>query len=114
MTELKVYAGICGFTTTVQSEDQGGYNARLNIDSQCPTWKKVNDIFKDTDINVITELFKDKKTGSVNSQVIEVSLKTIPHISCPVISGVLKALEVSVGLALPKDATITFIDSAAS
>ena len=114
MTELNVFAGICGFTTTVQSEDQGGYIARLNIDSQCPNWKKVNEIFNDTDINVMTELFKDRKTGSLNSQVIEVSLKKIPHVSCPVISGILKALEVSVGLALPKDATITFIDSAAS
>ena len=114
MTELQIFAGICGFTTTVRSEDQGGYIAKLNIDSQCPNWKKVNEIFKDTDINVMTELFKDRKTGSLNSQVIGVSLKTIPHISCPVISGTLKALEVSVGLALPKDATITFIDSASS
>jgi len=32
----------------------------------------------------------------------------IPHVSCPVISGILKALEVSVGLALPKDAMISF------
>jgi hypothetical protein len=48
MTELDIFAGICGFTTTVQSEDQGGYIARLNIDSQCPNWKKVNEIFKDT------------------------------------------------------------------
>ncbi len=31
-----------------------------------------------------------------------------PHVSCPVISGVLKTLEVSVGLALPGDVAITF------
>lgn len=114
MTELEIYAGICGFTTTVQSEDQKSYIARLNIESECPNWKKINEIFKDTDINVMTELFKDSKTDSLNSRVIEVSLKTIPHVSCPVISGIIKALEVSVGLALPKDATITFIDSGAS
>ena len=94
--------------------EKGGYNARLNIDSQCPNWKKIHELFKDTDINVMKELFKDRKTGSLNSQVIEVSLKKIPHVSCPVISGILKALEVRVGLALPKDATITFRDLAAS
>ena len=60
------------------------------------------------ELDMMTELFKDKKTGTLNSQVLEVSLKMIPHISCPVISGILKALEVSVGLALPKDAAITF------
>jgi hypothetical protein len=59
-------------------------------------------------LNMMTELFRDKKTGAFNSQVLDISLKTIPHVSCPVISGILKALEVSVGLALPKDAAITF------
>jgi hypothetical protein len=57
---------------------------------------------------VMTELFKDRKTDTLNSKVLDVAFKTIPHISCPVISGVLKTLEVSVGLALPKDATIVF------
>ncbi len=56
----------------------------------------------------MTELFKDKKTGTLHSDVISTALSIIPHIFCPVISGTLKALEVSVGLALPKDASITF------
>jgi hypothetical protein len=59
---------------------------------------------------MMTELFKDKKTGILHSQVLDISLKTIPHVSCPVISGLLKALEVSVGLALPRDASIRFIE----
>ncbi len=67
-------------------------------------------IFAEKEFNVMTELFKDKKTGTLHSEVIDISLATIPHVSCPVISGVLKALEVSVGLALPKDATITFVE----
>ena len=56
------------------------------------------------------ELFKDKATGTLNSKVLDTAFKTIPHVSCPVISGVLKALEVGVGLALPKDAFIKFIE----
>ena len=56
------------------------------------------------------ELFKDKKTGILHSEFLDISLATIPHVSCPVISGALKALEVSVGLALPKDASITFVE----
>ena len=108
MTTMKIFAGICGFTTVVQGEDKGGYKAMVNIDSECPNWKKVNKVLGDKEINVMTELFKDKKTGTLNSQVLDVSLNTIPHVSCPVISGVLKTLEVSVGLALPKDATLTF------
>ncbi len=108
MAEVIVFAGICGFTTKVVGKDKGGYMAGLDIDSECPNWKKVNEILSREDLNVMTELFKDRETGTLNSQVLEVALKTIPHVSCPVISGVLKTLEVSVGLALPKDATIVF------
>ncbi len=108
MTEVKIFAGICGFTTMVRVEDRGEYKAMLHLESQCPNWGRVNKILGGEEINVMTELFKDKKTGTLNSRVLTVSLNTIPHVSCPVISGVLKALEVGVGLALPKDATITF------
>lgn len=110
MTKINIFAGICGFSTQVISTDQGGYKAKLNIISECPNWKKMDAIFSEKEFNVMTELFKDKKTGTLHSEVLDISLTTIPHVSCPVISGTLKALEVSVGLALPKDATITFVD----
>ena len=110
MTKIEVFAGICGFTTNIETEDKGNYTAAFTIKSQCPNWNKVNEILGGQDLNVMKELFKDKATGEVNSQVINTTLKTIPHVSCPVLSGLLKSLEVSVGLALPKDATITFVE----
>ena len=108
MIKVKIYAGICGFTTFVNAEDNGNYNASFKLESECPNWEKVNDLLGGKDLNMMTELFKDKKTGVLNSEVLDISLKTIPHVSCPVISGILKALEVSVGLALPKNASISF------
>lgn len=108
MINVEISGGICGFTTIVHAEDQTGYKASFRLDSDCPNWKKVDDILGGKVLNMMTELFKDKKAGTLNSQVISVSLKTIPHVSCPVISGILKALEVSAGLALPKDAAIIF------
>lgn len=108
MINVEISSGICGFTTIVHAEDQTGYKASFRLETECPNWKKVNDILGGKVLNIMTELFKEKATGTLNSQVLDVSLKTIPHVSCPVISGILKALEVSVGLALPKDATIKF------
>ena len=108
MVNVEITGGICGFTTMVHAEDKTGYKASFQLETQCPNWKKVNDILGGKELNIMTELFKDKKTRTLNSQVLDVSMKTIPHVSCPVISGILKALEVSVGLALPKDAAITF------
>jgi len=108
MINVEISAGICGFVTMVHAEDKTGYKASFRLESECPNWQKVDEILGGKELNVMTELFKDKKTGVLNSQVIDVSLTTIPHVSCPVISGILKALEVSVGLALPIDAAITF------
>jgi hypothetical protein len=108
MITVEIKSGICGFTTLVHAEDKSGYKASFRLKTECPNWKKVDDILGGKELNIMTELFKDKKTGNLHSQVLDISLKTIPHVSCPVISGILKALEVAVGLALPKDATITF------
>ena len=92
----------------VHAEDKTGYKASFWLETDCPNWKKVNDFLGGKDLDVLKELFKDKKTGTLDSQVMDISLKIIPHVSCPVISGILKALEVCVGLALPKNATIIF------
>lgn len=108
MTEVNIFAGICGFNVVVKAKDKGGYTAELAIESECPNWSKVNEILEKEDISVMKELFKDKNSGALNSRILEVAYSTIPHVSCPVISGVLKTLEVSVGLALPQDATISF------
>lgn len=108
MTQVTVTAGICGFETRIQATDNGGYTAVLNIESMCPNWRKVSEKLGDTPIPVMGELFKNKQTGKLESKVLKTALETIPHVSCPVISGTLKALEVSVGLALPADVAITF------
>ena len=108
MVNVEIDSGICGFTTIVHAEDKKEFMASFRLETECPNWKKVDTVLGGKKINVMAELFKDKKTGELNSQVLDIFFKTIPHVSCPVLSGVLKALEVSVGLALAKHATITF------
>ena len=110
MTIVDITGGICGFNTTVKTESTAPYTAVFHLESDCANWKKVEEILGGEPLNAMTELFKDKATGKLNSKVLEVSLATIPHVSCPVISGILKSIEVSTGLALPKDAAITFRD----
>lgn len=110
MATVEIKSGICGFGTVVHAEDKSGYKAVFHLESECPNWKKVEEILGGKELDVMSELFKNRDTGNLDSQVLDVSLKTIPHVSCPVISGILKALEVSVGLALPRDVTIRFID----
>jgi len=100
---LEVFAGICGFTTQIETTDQGSYNALLSLETDCPNFQKVAGILGTDPLNVMNELFKKDA-----SRVLEVCNNTIPHVSCPVPTAILKALEVTVGLALPCDPTITF------
>ena len=108
MVVVDINGGICGFNTTVTAESTAPYTAHFHLESDCANWRNVEKILGGEPLNLMTELFKDKATGKLNSRVLEVSLATIPHVSCPVISGILKAPEVSTGLALPKNAAITF------
>ena len=103
MTEVEVFAGICGLKTIIRVEDQKKYKATCTIESNCPNHKKVAKILDTATINVMDELFKKGK-----SQVLQACEGVIPHVSCPVPAAILKTLEVGVGLALPADATITF------
>ena len=103
MTEAKVFAGICGFTTTIRVENLGKHQAKLIIETDCPNHKKVAKTLDTVTINAMDELFRKGK-----SQVMEACKGVIPHASCPVPAAILKALEVGVGLALPADVTVTF------
>lgn len=101
MTEVEIVSGICGFRTVVRSEAQKGYHANLQVESDCQNVKQMAENIKQ--VNVMTELFKKGE-----SEVLSASRQYLPHVTCPVAVGILKALEVSAGLALPKDVTITF------
>lgn len=108
MTEVEIFAGICGFTTNVRSENKRGHKAVVHLESECPNWRKFNELVGDKEIDVMAEVLKGRNRNPVNAPVIDPALKVIPHLSCPVISGLFKALEVSAGMALAKDATIRF------
>ena len=112
MVTVEINAGICGFVTLVhaEAEETLDYTVSLRLESDCPNWQKVDAILEGEKINVMSELFRDRETKTLNSQILDIGLKTIPHVSCPVISGILKAMEVSAGLALPGNAAIVFKD----
>lgn len=98
-----IHAGACGFKTTV-SADADRKEAKLKVESQCPHITKMAESLGP--INVMDELFKKGK-----SQIIAASHEHLPHVACPVASGMLKVVEASSKMALPKDATITFEDA---
>lgn len=103
MARVEVDAGICGFKTIVETtvSDANPYSVRLNIDSQCPAVMKAAEALG-PEVDAFQEIsFRSKP------RVLELAPGTLAHPACPVPSGIIKAIEVAAGLALPKDATIT-------
>lgn len=103
MVKVNIESGVCGFHTSVQAEPTAKYAAKLIVDSNCPHVGKIADKFGE--FNAMNELFKKGQ-----SEILKLCQENLPHITCPVPAGLLKALEVSTGLALPKDAKITFAE----
>lgn len=100
MAEVKVDAGICGFRTIIKVKSEDMQNAALEITTECPSLKPLEQELKELD--AFEECFS--KLGE--SKVYELAKKYCKHAACPVPSAIIKGLEVACGLALPKDVEI--------
>lgn len=102
MTKVKVKSGICGFETHIEAELLKSDELELKINSKCPSINQISD--KVLIVNPLEEVFK--KLDQTKSY--KLFSEKLPHASCPLYSGILKAIEVEANLALPKDAVIEF------
>ncbi|MEW6423205.1 MAG: hypothetical protein AB1523_00415 [Bacillota bacterium] len=96
--------GICGFTTRVTAVKGAGKGREIEVevrlDSECPSWQKAAEEI--ASLKPFQELFSLPHEG----RLYRVAARYVRHPACPVPAGILKALEVAAGLALPKDAVI--------
>jgi hypothetical protein len=103
LAKAEIHSGICGFTTTVEAkaDENDHYHVRLEISSNCKMCQQL--AHELADVDALRELTFREEMPLTH----EMAAKYLTHASCPVPSGILKAVEVAAGLALPKDATIT-------
>ncbi|MCC6727778.1 MAG: hypothetical protein IT208_00390 [Chthonomonadales bacterium] len=99
MARAKIDAGICGFHTTVNAQ-MNGEECVLSIESDCEAIQKLAEHVKRVDP------FREISFRGEGPQVLAMAVKHCRHTACPVPAGILKAMEVAAGLALPRDATI--------
>ena len=99
--KAKVDAGICGMSAeiTALSEEQFG-PVELDIDTDCPHIQKLAE--------ELTEIspFEEISFRGEGPKTLRMAAKHCQHAACPVPAGIIKAIEVASGMALPKDATI--------
>ena len=101
MTKVTVMAGPCKFTTTITATLSDFSDITLNIDSECPHFKELNNELNEVD--AFNELGMSRTPGIVKETV----EKYAKHKTCPVCIGILKAIEVEANLALPVNPQIT-------
>jgi hypothetical protein len=102
MAKAEIHSGICGFVTTVEAtaDAEERYKVHLSISSSCKACQRLAQQL--TEVDALREMtFRGE--GPLTH---ELGAKYLTHAACPVTAGIIKAVEVAAGLALPKDATI--------
>ena len=101
MTRLKIDHGICGFETTISMTSNPDGTVIASLDSTCPSIMSLPE-------DVLT--FDPVMEMTPSATLHEVLIKHLPHRSCLLIPALIKAAEVEAGLALKKDAHISYIN----
>jgi hypothetical protein len=98
---VNVVSGICGMITEIRatSHDTSGM-VNLEINTRCESIKKLAG-----DLEAVNPIEEISFSGD-GPKTLRMAAKHCKHTSCPVPSGIVKAVEVASGMALPKDASI--------
>lgn len=99
MAKVIVDAGICGFKTTIRTRMEGDA-VRISLVSDCPAIEALGKALPEVDP------YKEISARRAIPKTLEAGLKHCTHAACPVPAGIIKAVEVAAGLALPRDAHI--------
>lgn len=101
MVKVTINSGVCNFTTIVTATSDDGQMVAIKLNTGCPNIAKGLDSLQEVD--AFQELFCKLHETTVYKTL----SPHLPHNACPVYSGILKAVEVAAGMALPVNATIT-------
>jgi len=99
MAKAEIFSGNCGMNTTVKAT-MNGKVCKLSITSDCEAIRKLAEEL--TEVNPHKELSFRRAMPKIH----EAGHKFCYHAACPVPVGIIKAMEVEAGLALPTDVTI--------
>ncbi len=99
MATAHIQSGICGFQATVQARVDGS-DVVLTIHSDCQAIQKLASELQRVDP------FQEISFRGEGPQTLNLARRYCAHPACPVPTGILKAVEVAAGLALPADASI--------
>jgi hypothetical protein len=100
MAKAEIFAGACGFSTTVKAEKNEDGSVHLVIESQCSAITRLAAELGDVD--AMQHLSARRQVPPI----LQAGMKYCTHAACPVPVGIIKAVEVEAGLNVPVDASI--------
>ena len=98
--EINVNPGVCGFKTAITASSEDKRHASLDIRTECPNLKPL-----ESELNNL-DAYKECFARFGSSSVFQAAAKYCKHTACPVPTAILKGIEASCGLALPRDVEI--------
>jgi len=104
MAKAEINSGICGFTATVTTRMEGRKCA-VSIESDCDAIQRLGEELAEVDP------FQEISFRGEGPRSLKLGAKHCYHTACPVPVGIIKAIEVEAGLALPADASIALSKS---
>ena len=107
MTKVVVEPGICGFTMQVEAiADEDQEEITLKVETGCPSITKMM-----APLPATFDAFELCLNKPGKDPLHAYASQNFPvHAACPAISGILKCAEAEAGLALKKNASITFVE----
>ena len=104
MTKVTINPGVCGLITTVEAHSDDQMEVKVTVKSGCEAVRKMMEELGDT-----FDAFACCLGKPGTSVFYDYAREHFPgHASCPTLAGILKCMEMECGLALPKEASITF------
>jgi hypothetical protein len=100
MASAEIESGICGFCTTVKTTSEGSRRVRVEFETECGYVEQLAEALQEVDP------FQEISYRGEGPVTLRLAAEHLVHPACPVPSGIIKAIEVEAGLALPKDASI--------
>ena len=101
MTAVEVDCGICGYHALVEVSRESKTHIRVSVQTEC---EMLSSAVEQVDGAHWREALSPRNPNSVHT----VMFQVIKHAGCPVPAAVAKAIEVEVGVALPRDVSICF------
>jgi hypothetical protein len=103
VARLSIEPGACGLSTAVEVLKAEGKGFRVRVTSECEMVEKLGERLRELGM---MDAFKK----ILDNPVYREGSSCLRHVSCPVPCGILKALEVEAGLAVPRDVTMRFME----